>query len=58
MPPDGADLRVLVPVAARRSGEPQLLQLTQSVPSLLRRHAESVQTVHRDYQELSLARAA
>ena len=54
--PDGLILRVIVPIPSRRLAEPQLLQLTQSVPSAFAAHAESVETVHRDYQELSLAR--
>jgi nitrogen fixation/metabolism regulation signal transduction histidine kinase len=54
--PDGLILRVIVPIPSRRLAEPQLLQLTQSVPSSFASHAESVETVHRDYQELSLAR--
>ncbi|MBP8134013.1 MULTISPECIES: ATP-binding protein [Zoogloea] len=53
---DGLVLRVIVPIPARRLGEPQLLQLTQGVPRSFSMHAASVEAVHRDYQELSLAR--
>ena len=53
---NGLLLRVIVPIPSRRLGEPQLLQVTQDVPQAFAMHAESVETVHRDYQELSLAR--
>lgn len=53
---DGLVLRVIVPIPSRRFGEPLLLQVTQEVPRSFAMHAESVETVHRDYQELSLAR--
>ena len=53
---DGLILRVIVPIPPHRLGEPQLLQLTQSVPRSFSMHAASVEAVHRDYQELSLAR--
>jgi nitrogen fixation/metabolism regulation signal transduction histidine kinase len=53
---DGLVLRVIVPIPPHRLGEPQLLQLTQSVPRSFSMHAASVEAVHRDYQELSLAR--
>lgn len=50
-------LRVLVPVNAfGLSNELRILQLTQPVPVNLAQNAESVQTVYRDYQELSLGR--
>lgn len=50
-------LRVLVPVAAHGAfDEPRILQLIQPVPSALGEHAEAVQAVYRDYQELQLAR--
>ncbi len=50
-------LRVLVPVAPSSLGsETRILQLTQLVPPSLAVNAESVQTVYRDYQELSLGR--
>ncbi|NTV10581.1 MAG: HAMP domain-containing protein, partial [Zoogloea sp.] len=53
----GLLLRVIVPIPTRQlTAEPLLLQLTQEVPPTLARHAEAVQAVHRDYQELSLAR--
>ena len=59
---DGTDgrellLRVLAPVAPNGLGmETRLLQLTQSVPAGLALNAERVQSVYRDYQELSLGR--
>ncbi|MDD3354170.1 ATP-binding protein [Zoogloea sp.] len=53
---EGLMLRVIVPIPARRLGEPQLLQLIQEVPRSFAMHTESVETVHRDYQELSIAR--
>ena len=53
---EGLVLRVIVPIPSRNLAEPLLLQLTQSVPRAFAMHAESVETVHRDYQELSLAR--
>lgn len=50
-------LRVLVPVAAHGAfDEPRILQLIQPVPLALGQHAEAVQAVYRDYQELQLAR--
>lgn len=53
----GLFLRVLVPVAPPGlGGETRILQLTQSVPNTLAENAESVQSVYRDYQELSLGR--
>ncbi|WP_079434532.1 ATP-binding protein [Zoogloea sp. LCSB751] len=53
---EGLVLRVIVPIPSRHFTEPQLLQVTQEVPRSFAMHAESVETVHRDYQELSLAR--
>ena len=55
----GKDLvvRVLVPVVASGLGvETRLLQLSQVVPPGLALNAERVQSVYRDYQELSLGR--
>ncbi|MGE5319307.1 MAG: ATP-binding protein [Hyphomicrobiaceae bacterium] len=53
----GLTLRVLVPVSGTTlTSESRVLQLTQPVPTQLAQDAESVQTVYRDYQELSLAR--
>ena len=50
-------LRVLVSVGTQGLlGEVRILQLTQPVPSALSQNAESVQSVYRDYQELSLGR--
>ncbi len=53
---EGLVLRVIVPIPSRRLIEPQLLQVTQQVPKSFAMHADSVETVHRDYQELSVAR--
>lgn len=53
----GFTLRVLVPVIGLAfTTEPRVLQLTQPVPQHLAQNAEAVQSVYRDYQELSLAR--
>ncbi|MGE5489811.1 MAG: ATP-binding protein [Actinomycetota bacterium] len=50
-------LRVLVPVAAHGVfDEPRILQLIYGVPPALAQNTEAVETVHRDYQELQLAR--
>jgi nitrogen fixation/metabolism regulation signal transduction histidine kinase len=51
-------LVVLAPVASGSlAGETRVLQLVRAVPAGIARSAESVQAVHRDYQELSLARS-
>ena len=51
-------LRVLVPVAAMDLfEEPRILQLINPVPETLAHDAEAVEEVHRDYQELQLARS-
>ena len=53
----GLLLRVILPIPSRHlSAEAPLLQVTQEVPRNFAIHAESVQNVYRDYQELSLAR--
>ncbi len=53
----GFTLRVLVPVTGLAfTTESRVLQLTQPVPQQLAQNAEAVQSVYRDYQELSLAR--
>ncbi|MES2771093.1 MAG: ATP-binding protein [Pseudomonadota bacterium] len=50
-------LRVLLPVDSLGfNSDIRILQLTQAVPNNLARNAESVQTVYRDYQALSLGR--
>ena len=50
-------LRVLVPVSALEMfEEPRILQLVHPVPPALAHDAEAVEDVHRDYQELQLAR--
>ncbi|MBK6632265.1 MAG: HAMP domain-containing protein [Betaproteobacteria bacterium] len=55
----GLTLRVLVPVASRSfSGDTQILQLSQPVPTSIAASAESVQAVYRDYQELILSRSS
>ncbi len=57
--PSGKDLqlRVLAPVSPNGLGmEIRILQLTQTVPPGLAQNAERVQSVYRDYQELSLGR--
>ncbi|MCE1185817.1 MAG: HAMP domain-containing protein, partial [Rhodocyclales bacterium] len=53
---DGLVLRVILPIPSRSLTDPPLLQLTQEVPHSFITHAESVEAVHRDYQELSVAR--
>ncbi|WP_374264660.1 ATP-binding protein [Zoogloea sp.] len=53
---DDLVLRVIVPVPSRNLADPPLLQITQQVPRSFTVNAASVETVHRDYQELSLAR--
>jgi nitrogen fixation/metabolism regulation signal transduction histidine kinase len=50
-------LRVLIAVAPKNFFEPpRVLQLAQNVPENLSQNADAVQAVHRDYQELQLAR--
>jgi len=53
---DGLILRVITPLPSRKLADPPLLQVTQQVPRAFTQHAENVETVHRDYQELSVAR--
>ncbi len=51
-------IRVLVSIQPRfLTGEPYILQLTQSVPETFARHADAVQEAYRDYQQLTLGRA-
>jgi nitrogen fixation/metabolism regulation signal transduction histidine kinase len=51
-------VRALVPVAGSGfTADPQILQLTQMVPPSIIKSAESVETAHRDYQELQLGRS-
>ncbi|MDD5295459.1 MAG: ATP-binding protein [Rhodocyclaceae bacterium] len=54
----GLLVRVLFPVSGGMSlaAEDRVLQLVQPVPAAIAKSAESVQSVYRDYQELSLAR--
>jgi nitrogen fixation/metabolism regulation signal transduction histidine kinase len=53
----GLYMRVLAPVNGQElSGETRILQLLQPVPKSLSNTAEAVQTVYRDYQELSYSR--
>lgn len=55
---DALFMRVLIPVSSRAVfEEPRILQLIQAVPETLARDAEAVEAVHRDYQELQLARS-
>jgi nitrogen fixation/metabolism regulation signal transduction histidine kinase len=51
-------LRVLVSFTASRraGGETRVLQFTEPVPKQIARDEETVQTVYRDYQELTLSR--
>ncbi len=57
LPDKGLFLRVVVPVNVLSITEDiQVLQLIQPVPKQLARDAEAVQSVYRDYQELSLSR--
>lgn len=54
----GLMVRALVPVASSGfNADPQILQLTQMVPPSIIKSAESVETAHRDYQELQLGRS-
>ncbi len=56
-PEGGLLLRVLVPVnSARWPDEHRTLQFVQAVPKQVAVDAETVQSVYRDYQELSLSR--
>ncbi|MBP7421884.1 MAG: HAMP domain-containing protein [Sulfuritalea sp.] len=53
----GLMVRALVPVAGGGlTADPSILQLTLMVPTSIIRSAESVETAHRDYQELQLGR--
>jgi nitrogen fixation/metabolism regulation signal transduction histidine kinase len=57
VPGKGLFLRVVVPVNVLSLQEDiRVLQLMQPVPRDMARDAEAVQTVYRDYQELSLSR--
>jgi len=51
------EITVIVPIPARDiASEPLYLQLRQTVPESLSRHANAVQAAYRDYQQLSLGR--
>ena len=53
----GLMVRALVPVAgAGLNADPHILQLTKMVPGAIVESAESVESAHRDYQELQLGR--
>lgn len=53
----GLTLRVLVSVISlEMTEEAKILQVTQPAPAALVKDAEAVQAVHRDYQQLQLAR--
>lgn len=54
-PEEGLLLRVAVPVTSR-SGEMQVLQLIQKVPSDITRDADAVQSAYGEFQELMYAR--
>ncbi|HET7832093.1 MAG TPA: ATP-binding protein [Gallionella sp.] len=57
LPNKGMMLRALVTVDSKlRPGERYVLQFTQPVPKQMEADAETVQTVYRDYQELTLSR--
>ncbi len=57
LPDNSMVLRVLVPVKlAHLSQEMRILQFVQPVPKQLSSDAEMVQSVYRDYQQLSLSR--
>ena len=57
LPDNSMVLRVLVPVkSAHRSQAMRILQFVQPVPKQLSSDAEVVQSVYRDYQQLSLSR--
>lgn len=57
LPDDRLILRVLVPISGEHvRGERRLLQLIQPVPQQFSADAETVQSVYRDYQELTLSR--
>ena len=57
LPDNSMVLRVLVPVnSARLTQETRILQFVQPVPKQLSSDAEMVQSVYRDYQQLSLSR--
>lgn len=57
---DNLRLRTVISVSSAHnfslSAEPRYLQILQTVPENLARNAEAVQSVYRDYQELSLSR--
>lgn len=57
LPDNRLILRVLLPIgAARGAGARDVLQLIQPVPQQFSADAETVQSVYRDYQELTLSR--
>ena len=58
MPDNSLLLRVLVSFTASRraGGETRVLQFTEPVPKQISRDEQTVQTVYRDYQELTLSR--
>jgi PAS domain S-box-containing protein len=57
LPDNSLTLRVLVPINTDASSAERLfLQFTQPVPQQFSTDAETVQTVYRDYQELTLSR--
>ncbi len=57
LPTRGLTLRSIVKVnSSATNGSPFLLQFTQPVPKQIEQDAETVQTVYRDYQELTFSR--
>lgn len=57
LPTRGLTLRSIVKVnSSEANGSQFLLQFTQPVPKQIERDAETVQTVYRDYQELTFSR--
>jgi nitrogen fixation/metabolism regulation signal transduction histidine kinase len=52
----GLTLHTLAPINSRALSNELLLQLTQPVPEVIARSAESVETAYRNYQELQLGR--
>lgn len=56
LPDNSLILRVLVPIASMQLSGGRVLQLVQPVPKQISDDADTVQTVYREYQELSLSR--
>ena len=56
VPDKGLTLLALVMVNSKAQGKQYLLQFTQPVPKQIEADAETVQSVYRDYQELTISR--